>query len=393
MLTERRMNSISSDNMKSHTRMKFYCFTIFWLFCSLCSAESASTAKEGESLCDVAGDKNTLISEQGYVRIGGIEQWVTVRGTRCSNPVILFVHGGPGNPMSLYSESLYRGWENEFTLVHWDQRGSGKTYEANQEPGELTVERLNKTELTIDLIVKDGLEVTDYVRKRLGKEKLVITGTSWGSVVAVRMVHERPESYLFYMGLSQIVNYHENVKKSYEAVLSRARVRADRAALDVLNEIGPPSWVNPKSFGKLRRIIRGYESEFSEDMPELRISGAYESDRSRAAYESGEEFSFVKFVGLRGDGMAQGIALDQSHTEFEIPVFLIQGTEDLLTVPEVTESYFEKIKAPEKSYVKIERCGHDPNLRMLNKQLDMLRNHTIGMNGSRNAIPVWAGNP
>lgn len=334
---------------------------------------TASTASLPTELCDPHAGKSAPISEQGYVQIGGIKQWLTIKGSDCSNPVIIFVHGGPGNPLSLYSDSLYQDWEKEFTLVHWDQRGSGKTYEANQQPGELTIEKLQQTELTIDVIVRDALEVTDYVRTILHKDKLILSGTSWGSVIAVKMIAQEPEKFHFYVGLSQLVNYQSNTQKSYELALARATSLKDKQAIATLKELGPPPWTHPRSFGQLRKIIRDYERRVTDSQPQLNIAKGYDSESARAAYLAGEEFSFVKFIGLKGDGMAQSIALDKQHTEFKIPIYLIQGTEDLLTAPEITARYFEKISAPKKKLIKVERAGHDPNLRMLEKQLEITR--------------------
>lgn len=324
-------------------------------------------------LCKQDQNRTAPINAHTYMHIGGIKQWVTVRGSSCANPVILFVHGGPGNPLSLYSDSLYQSWEKQFTLVHWDQRGSGKTWEANQEPGELTVEKFQDIELTTELIVNDGLAIANHVRKLLHKDKLIITGASWGSVVAVKMISRQPEAFHFYVGVSQLVNYHENSRKSYELALTRATQLNDEKAINTLKAIGPPPWTNSRSFGQLRQIIRDYEARVTDPQPALTIAEEYHSDSARAAYFAGEEFSFVKFVGLKGDGMAQAIALDKEHTEFQIPVYLIQGTEDMLTTPEVTESYFWKIKAPQKRFINVKRAGHDPNLPMLKKQFAVIK--------------------
>ena len=220
--------------MNSTTAYKF-CgrLLVCLLGSSLFSLGSPETALPHEKKAEAA-ESFRGISEKGYVMIGGIQQWVTIKGANRSNPLVLFVHGGPGNPMSQFSDGLYSDWENDFTIVQWDQRGSGKTFEANQPSGELTAESLNATELSLELIVRDGLAVAEYVGKRLGRNRVILTGTSWGSAVAVNMIHERPELFQFYVGLSQLVNYRLNVEKSYARVLEIAKAGGDQPAIALL---------------------------------------------------------------------------------------------------------------------------------------------------------------
>ncbi len=326
-----------------------------------------------ESRCSNAYGNSGAIAEAGYVNIGGIKQWITIRSKSCSNPVVLFVHGGPGNPMSLFSESLYKEWEKQFTIVQWDQRGSGKTYEANQIAGEITSEALNASPLTVALIVKDGLEVADFLRKKMDKKNIIITGTSWGSVVAVKMISEKPVLFKFYVGLSQLVNYNANVLNSYENSLDKVKKNKDQQSIDILENLGPPPWNNPRNFGKLRKVSRKLESMVIDDPLVLEAGKQYKSEQYSAAYASGEEFSFIKFVGLNGYGMAQDIELDKTNIEFKIPIYMIQGEEDLLTAQKITEKYLKSIKAPYKNLVIVPRSGHDPNNSMLKVQLKVLQ--------------------
>ena len=176
-----------------------------------------------------------------------------------------------------------------------------------------------------------------------------------------------------------MVNHQNNTKESYELVKSMAAEKQDHTAINLLDNIGSPPWTNPRSFGKLRRIIRAYEGDVVSDYLMLEIGQDYRSKETRAAYFAGEEFSFVKFVGFNADGMAQKIALDRCCINFKIPFYLLQGKNDLLTTPNVTKDYFQKITAPSKEYILIDRSGHDPNLRMLEKQFDILKNGFVAL--------------
>ena len=340
-----------------------------------CSSNQANVQKEEVLLhhsCQPESNKKSELNEAQYVLIGGVLQWVTIKGKNCSNPVVLMVHGGPGNPLGIYHDSLFQDFEENFTIVHWDQRGSGRTYQAQFETGKLTLDKITNKNLSIDLLVKDGLEVSDYIRKRLGKEKVIISGSSWGSFLATKMAHSAPNKYYFYVGLSQLVNGRKNYAESYKKVKTMAIERNDKVALDILNRIGPPDWTSPASFGKLRRIVRRYESETTDNPVQWQVEEEYLSEVSSPTYIFAEEFSFLKFVGLNGDGMVRNIALDECCTHLKIPIYLIQGRKDLLTVPAVTKEFFEKIKAPEKEYIEIENSGHDANIEMLQTHLDKL---------------------
>lgn len=337
---------------------------------------ASSHADEGTkapNICPANEENSGTVEWSGYATIGGIHQWLTISGDSCEKPVVLFIHGGPGNTLSPFAHKLYGEWRSEFVLVQWDQRGAGKTFEANQEPGELTVEKISQTELNIDLMVKDGLEVTDFLLRTLGKDKIIITGTSWGSVLAVKMIDQKPENYLFYVGLSQLVNTQRNLLSSYNSVLERARESEDAEAVEQLVGMGPPPWQNPRNFGGLRRIVKRYEGAVTDQELEWQPAKEYSDQAALEAYYSGEDFSFIKFVGFNGDGMASDITLDEDHLSFEMPIYLIQGEEDLLTQASITKSYFDKIDAPRKKLIRVEKAGHDTNYPMLESHLQTLR--------------------
>ena len=149
--------------------------------------------------CQANSDIKSEINVAQYVLIGGVSQWITIKGKDCSNPIVLMVHGGPGIPLSKYHDSLYQEFEEEFTIVHWDQRGSGRTYLAQLESDKLTLDMITNNQLSVNLLVNDGLEVTDYIRKILGQEKIIISGASWGSFLATKMVNAAPQKFHFYV--------------------------------------------------------------------------------------------------------------------------------------------------------------------------------------------------
>ena len=306
------------------------------------------------------------VDEDGFVRINGIEQWVSMRGERCDNPVILIAHGGPGNPQSLYANGPEAGWRKDFTIVHWDQRGAGMTYGRNR-PGE-------DEKLSVDQLRDDGLAVARHVAARLGKRKLILMGGSWGSALAVHMAKAQPALFCAYLGTAQMVAQRENTD-GHAKLIALARAAGDIETATRIEALGPPPWTNPRSFGIERRATRKYEAMSTDPMPKAWMApGArYATPQAQADYEAGEDYSFLQFVGMQNDGMFSTIDLYKLGTDFSLPVYLVQGMQDLVTTPEVTQRYFDAIKAPVKKLVLVPRAGHDPNLPMVEAQGTLLR--------------------
>lgn len=200
-------------------------------------------------------------------------------------------------------------------------------------------------------------------------------GGSWGSILGVHMAKARPDLFHAYVGISQIVSARENHAASYAQVIALARAAQDQVAVSALEALGPPPWVNPRNPGTLRRVTRAYEAKTTTPAPGswwARSSG-YDTPQAREDYAEGEDYSYLQFVGLKGDGMFSTVDLPMLGTAFEIPVFFIQGSEDLVTVPGVSKRYFDSITAPEKEFVLVPRAGHDPNPAMIDAEYRIMK--------------------
>jgi pimeloyl-ACP methyl ester carboxylesterase len=307
------------------------------------------------------------ISEEAFVSIGGIEQWVAIDGADCANPVVLIVHGGPGNPSTPFAANVYGSWEKDFTLVQWDQRGSGKTFARNPDT-------VNHT-LTMELMARDGVEVAAYATRRLGKRQVILFGGSWGSALAINMLKLKPELFSAYQGTSQLVEYGANQRATYKRIFELTRAAGDKEAVASLEALGAPPWKNPRAFGIIRRITRRYEAKSTQPAPDTwwMFPSQYDTEAYKTAYTDGEDYSYMQFVGQKGDGMLSRIDMPALGTNFSVPVFIIQGKEDILTMPSVTKAYFDRIKAPIKKYILLDNVGHDPNPLMVNAQFQILK--------------------
>ena len=348
-------------------------FVVRCLSATLCVFASIATASETSMQKETVERRSpvTKIDEQGFVSIGGIEQWITISGASRDNPVILFVHGGPGNPLSPYASAVYGFWEKDFTLVQWDQRGAGRTFGRNPPSAD--------TELTIEQMARDGIEVAVYLTRHLHKKKVILLGGSWGSALAVHMVKARPDLFHAYVGIGQLVESAENQAATFGKVMALARAAGDVKTLSTLEALGTPPWTDPRNFGVLRRATRLYEKQITVPAPAFWWVPApqYATLQERINYENGEEFSYLQFVGLKGNGMFSKVNLWKLGSTFEVPIFLLQGSEDLVSVPEVAKRYYDSLSAPEKAFILLPQTGHDPNERMIEAEYNVLRTRVV----------------
>jgi pimeloyl-ACP methyl ester carboxylesterase len=306
------------------------------------------------------------VKEEMFVRIGGIDQWITIKGDNRKNPVVLFLHGGPGDAMSPFADAMYAGWEKRLTLVQWDQRGAGRTYGKSGPSIEPT--------MTIERMVDDGIEVAQYLAKHLNKKKIIIYGGSWGSILGIYMAHARPDLFYAYVGNGQMVNTRKNEFASYIRVLELARASGDQQAITALTTIGPPPWQNLyKGWPVYRKLKFAYQAKRVTAPPANEtLSPAYASPEEQAQYAAADDFSFEHFWGLKMSGPWELVDLPALGTDFSIPIFILQGQEDLTALPELAKVYFDSIKAPQKQFFLVPGTGHEPSATELDMTLKLL---------------------
>lgn len=142
------------------------------------------------------------IQEARFIKLGEIDQWITIRGANRTNPVLLLIHGGPGDAQSLLRSS-YAVYENDFTIVQWDQRGAAKTYAANpNSPPEP------------ERVEMDGIELAQYLCDYLSKKKILLLGHSWGSYLGIGMIQKRPDLFIAFIGTGQVGSFRDSVQAS-----------------------------------------------------------------------------------------------------------------------------------------------------------------------------------
>jgi len=312
-----------------------------------------------------AVDGSRPIDESRYVRIGGIDQWITIKGAHRSNPIILFVHGGPGNAMSPFADQVYGAdWKERFTLVQWDQRGAGRTYGKSGPSIEST--------MTIERMVQDGIEVTQFVEQRLQRNKIILTGGSWGSMLGALMVEARPDLYCAWVATSQMVAIERNFAASYPRVLEAARAAGNTKAVDELTAVGPPPWTSLRHAGTLLRWARILEPKTAAAF-DVETSPEYASKQEDADRAAADDFSFAHFFGMTLSGPIMDVDLLAVGAKLDVPVVIIHGENDLKATPELARAYFDGIEAPRKQFILAPDTGHEPSLtsmRLMRRVLD-----------------------
>jgi proline iminopeptidase len=291
------------------------------------------------------------IDEARYVSLGGTEQYVTIRGTDRANPVLLYLMGGPGNTIIPRAYALYTPWEKYFTVVQWDQPGAGRTWTRDGARG--------SEKLSIQQVVNDGIELSELLRRYLGKRQIVLLGVSWGSLIGIEMVKERPELYSFYVGSGQFVSGREGEERQYAALLAAIRAAKDSAGLVQLEQIGPDYYQDQGKLARERQLLHTYlsaassRSLVSDALRTMTFAPGYSLWEQFVSFDDGTRFALEHL-------WPSVIATDLRTlgTDFEVPILFVQGADDWQTPTTLTNEYFATITAPSKAMVIVPNADH-----------------------------------
>ena len=292
------------------------------------------------------------IDERAFVRIGGIEQWLTIRGEDRNNPVILMLHGGPGSATSMLAP-VWRGWEKDFTLVQWDQRGSGRTYGRNGE---------DEQPMTVDRLTRDGIEVAQYLITHLHKRKIILLGHSWGSELGLLMIKAEPGLFFAYVGTGQVVAKEEKEEVLYARLMAKLKAANDNDGIERLSALGPPPYRSEADLDVQRGIQNRFETAAEQGLESAMTPVVlFAPDTSLA-----DIYDYLKGKDFAGEALyRETLSFDARKLgHFDVPVFVIDGDRDLTTPPDLARTWFDGLGAPRKGFALLEGGGHSALLTM-----------------------------
>lgn len=285
--------------------------------------------------------------------VGGVGQWICARGRDAANPVLLFVHGGPGDAALPLMTGISGALEEDFVVVSWEQRGAGKSYR-----------RFRDDEaVDIDLFVSDLVELSRGLISRFGKRKVLLVGHSWSSVVASLAARRNPELYHAYVGVGQVVDMRRNEALSFDFTLREAVRRGDRRAERLLRGMGRDhstreDWL--RCLLRQRRLLVKYGGA---------IHGAASYRSFERHFLTAPEYSLPDLARrIRGGAQSlrrlwprlMEIDLLAAPARFELPFFLAEGRHDFNAPSALAEEYFARVEAPMKELRWFGNSAHFP---------------------------------
>ncbi len=306
----------------------------------------------------VIKDISTILNPEGIQEnfeapVGGIKQWVYVRGQDTSNPIILFVHGGPASPMAPVMWTFQRPLEEYFTVVQYDQRAAGKTYLANDTTG------LGAT-IQVKTFVDDAIQLAELIRKKYHKQKLILVGHSWGTIVAMHAALKRPDLFYAYVGIGQAINVMENEKVSFDFGMQEAIRTKNDTAIQEMKSIAP--YPGNKPVTRERIIIARKWPQYYGGLAAYRQEPQYYYSAPYLSPEYAPEE--VPAIDL-GSMFTLGRLLDEflatdfnGVKEFPIPVLMFMGRHDYTTPSAPTDRWLKAVKAPYKKGIWFEHSSH-----------------------------------
>lgn len=289
------------------------------------------------------------IAEIKMLNLGGVVQWTLIRGENKANPVVLFLHGGPGASETALFRKYNSVLEKDFTLVFWDQRGTTKSYSKH----------IPRESMNLKQLISDAGELIEYLKKEFNTDKIILVGHSWGTVIGMELIKQYPENFICYVGVGQVIHSERGEIISYNYTLEKAKEANNKKAISQLEKMGEPvkAHVSPWDMGTQRKWLLKFGGE--------RHQKNHYRDYAFTFLNSREYTFFDVFKFAKGSAFSWPLRDDEEKIDFfaqapniDVPVFYCGGKYDFNTPTELVKEYVSKVNAPFKKFIEFENSGH-----------------------------------
>lgn len=304
-----------------------------------------------------------------YININNSRQNIMTMSTDNANPVLLIIHGGAGSPYRPLVKNYNSELADYYTVVCWEQRGSGLSYTSE--------------ELTIDLMLKDLKSLVEFLRNRYNQDKIYIAGHSWGAYLGLRFSSMYPEYIKYYIGTGQGVSSIADEIYKYNFVMNQAVIRNDKKIIKQLNRFGEPTGYSYKTddekakkyIGKMIHKYGGYINDKND----------FSTSKYLTCYIKYYKLDIIKVIkGMLNSSKVLNNEMSKKDnisciTELDVPILLISGEEDMVCPVPAAEKWFDNLNAPKKEFVKITNVSHMVNFEQAKEWNKLLINLSINL--------------
>jgi len=289
------------------------------------------------------------------VKLGGVDQWLIIRGHDVSKPVLLFLSGGPGASEAARVLRFNSELEKHFVVVIWEQRGCGKSYPSIKP----------KSDLTVNQYASDVIELSEMLRIRFDEQKVYLVGHSWGTIIGLLAAQQRPDLFHAYVGTAQMVDVQETDRLIYDMVLDHSRQSGDAGFVKTLETQGPPPYFDKSPIQPYARLF-GREYQLFE-VPNIQDETYRREGDAIQLMLKQPEYGWLDRVyyllGLMNTFNAvypqlQEMDFRMNATRLDLPVYIVLGRHDMNNPSQIPEEYFNLLEAPEKALIFFENSGH-----------------------------------
>ena len=315
------------------------------------------------------------ICEKAWVEINGFQQGMFLRGKDITNPVLLFLSGGPGIPDYFLVKKSDTGLENIFTVCYWDYRGTALSYSPD----------CNAEDCTSEQFVQDAITVTDYLRKRFGQEKIYLLGHSFGTYIGLLTAQSAPEKYHAYIAMSQIADQPRSELLAYNTMKAEYAARGNQKMVQKLEnyqtDTADAQWLHrwfsaPERDTAMHELGGGTMAAMKSVitgifLPTLRCTDYTEAERIHIWQGK----AFAQKTQVAYDRM--NFAAAESVPALEIPIYFLAGKQDLTCCYAIQKEYYDQIKVPLKGFYTFEHSAHSPLFEEPEHAVEILVNDVI----------------